>query len=164
MGKLKGKITQAASHAYSAEKIVDKSFNGTHNGEDMRQIFNHIMTSPYINHEPVENSSRVNMVMEGEMIGWYDTQRMMGDIDQKAYDKLKALEAKESEPRPELVSEESFNAMKNTYNENKDAVRQAMRENPDNKYAAAASIIMPEREVPEIEGDDDDIDDEADYE
>jgi len=163
MGKLKGKVSQMASHMYSAEKIVDNSFNGTHNGEDMRQIFNHIMTSPYIEHEP-DKGSRVNMKLEGKVIGWYDTQRFMGDIDQKAYDKLKELEAKESEPRPELVSEESFNEMKNTYNENRDAVRVAMKANPDNKFAAAAEVITPsvdERELPDTDFGDDEDGDEA---
>lgn len=163
MGKLKGKITQMASNMYSEEKIVDKSFNGTHNGEDMRQIFNHIMTSPYIEHEP-DKGTKVNMKLEGKVIGWYDTARFMGDIDQKAYDRLKELEAAEGEPRPEPVSEGEFNQLKNMYNENKVDVIRAMKENPDNKFGAAAGVIAPHenREIP-FDGDyDGDFDDEYD--
>ena len=156
MGKLKGKITQMASNMYSEEKIVDKSFNGTHNGEDMRQIFNHIMTSPYIEHEP-DKGTKVNMKLEGKVIGWYDTARFMGDIDQKAYNRLKELEASEGEPRPELVSEEGFNRMKNMYNENQQEVLRAMKDNPGNKFEAAANVISPmsEEEFRELPIDDD---------
>ena len=164
MGKLKGKITQMASNMYSEEKIVDKSFNGTHNGEDMRQIFNRIMTNPNIKHERAEGSSVTQMILDGKNIGWYDTERMMGDIDQKYYDKLKEMEANAEISGQEIVSEESFNQMKNAYNENKADVIRAMKENPDNKFGAAAGVIAPpeNREIP-FDGDyDGDFDDEYD--
>lgn len=88
MGKLKGKITQAASHLYSEETIRDKAVNGTHRGESMQDIAANIFSNPNIVHEAGENGV-TNMKVGDKVIGWYDRSRGIGNIDQKAYDEIK---------------------------------------------------------------------------
>ena len=101
MAKLKGKVTQAMSKVYTPEKIAEKTANGTHRGENMQEIFNHIMQSPVVIHERQENGV-VNMKMKlkdgnTKDVGWYDMSRNMGWIDQSAYDHIKKMEEKAKE-------------------------------------------------------------------
>jgi hypothetical protein len=103
MKKINAKIQQAASKLYSEETIMDKAENGKHDGEDYKDIFQKIMLNPNIEHEAGDNGV-TNMKMNGELIGWYDASRGIGNIDQKAYDKIKDMQL--PEPDRELPYDE----------------------------------------------------------
>lgn len=90
-GKLRNAATKVASQVYSREEIMRQSSEGSHNGESMMQIYQRIMNDP--NLERRETKPGVfdlvyNKDGKEDIIGWYDQNRMMGEISQKGYDRL----------------------------------------------------------------------------
>lgn len=90
-GKLRNAVTKVASQAYSQEEIIRQSMEGTHNSESMQQIFKRIMSDPNLEHretKPGVYDLVYNKDGKEDIIGWYDCNRMMGEISQKGYDRL----------------------------------------------------------------------------
>ena len=90
-GKLRNAATKVASQVYSQEEIIRQSIEGTHNNESMLQIFERIMSDPNLEHRET-NPGVYDLVYnkdgKEDIIGWYDCNRMMGEISQKGYDRL----------------------------------------------------------------------------
>ena len=90
-GKLRNAVTKVASQAYSQEEIIRQSMEGTHNNESMQQIFKRIMSDPNLEYretKPGVYDLVYNKDGKEDIIGWYDRNRMMGEISQKGYDRL----------------------------------------------------------------------------
>lgn len=85
MNKIVEVATKVASKVYTQNMIAEKSANGTHNGESMREIYMRIMNDPNVT---MENGI---IMMHGKRIGWINPKNSMGWIDQKAYDQVAAL-------------------------------------------------------------------------
>ena len=78
MNKITHATTKAIGNMYSAETIAKKS-QGSRNGESMMKIYSKIMSDPAVS--IVDGK----LIMHGKEIGWIDTERCMGWIDEKAY-------------------------------------------------------------------------------
>jgi hypothetical protein len=78
MNKVTEKVTKAASHLYSDEKIAEKAANGTRKGESMQDIYAKIMSQ-------CERDDDGNLKLNGKTVGWIK-ENGMGWIDDKAYD------------------------------------------------------------------------------
>lgn len=99
MGKLGGKIRNAATQAYSKrfsqEDIMNQSMTGEHNGEPMARVYARIMSDPAIKREATKKPGLYDLVYESNgreaVVGWMDMNRTMGEISQKAYDHVQNL-------------------------------------------------------------------------
>lgn len=99
MGKLGGKIRNAATQAYSKrfsqEDIMNQSMTGEHNGEPMARVYARIMSDPAIKREATKKPGLYDLVYEANgreaVVGWMDMNRTMGEISQKAYDHVQNL-------------------------------------------------------------------------
>ena len=99
MGKLGGKIRNAATQAYSKrfsqEDIMNQSMTGEHNGEPMARVYDRIMSDPAIKREATKKPGLYDLVYEANgreaVVGWMDMNRTMGEISQKAYDHVQNL-------------------------------------------------------------------------
>ena len=99
MGKLGGKIRNAATWAYSKrfsqEDIMNQSMTGEHNGEPMARVYARIMSDPAIKREATKKLGLYDLVYEANgreaVVGWMDMNRTMGEISQKAYDHVQNL-------------------------------------------------------------------------
>lgn len=99
MGKLGGKIRNAATQAYSKrfsqEDIMNQSMTGEHNGEPMMRVYARIMSDPAIKRKATKKQGLYDLVYESDgreaVVGWMDTNRNMGEISQKAYDHVQDL-------------------------------------------------------------------------
>lgn len=78
MNKITYATTKIASKTYS-EKAIAKKSQGSRNGESMMKIYAKIMSDPAVS--VVDGK----LIMHGKEIGWIDTERCMGWIDEKAY-------------------------------------------------------------------------------
>lgn len=93
-GKMRNVATQTVSRTFTNEDIFHRSWHDTHNGESMQQIYAKIMSDPNLRHEDKGNG-KIELIYESDgksdIIGWYDTKRMMGEISETGYQKLQDL-------------------------------------------------------------------------
>ena len=99
MGKLGGKVRNAATQAYSkkfdADYILEQSSTGQHNNEPMARIYTRIMNDPAIRQDETKTPGVYDLVYTANgreaVVGWMDMNRQMGEISQKAYDHVQDL-------------------------------------------------------------------------
>lgn len=91
------KTTQTKSKKFSQSDIARKS-NDVRRGETMSQIYHNIMNDPNVTFGEPDDEGNQTMYYKGQIIGWINNRRGMGDINNKVYTQIKhAAQARREE-------------------------------------------------------------------
>lgn len=98
-GKLKNFVTQQISKKFDENEILCKALLGTHGGSPMMYVFFNIMLDPNVEIENKDDPHGAHTIfLNGKNVGWIDFERGIGDIDDKAYNKIQKQD-------PEVLSQ-----------------------------------------------------------